>query len=926
MAAEVRVATTAELQEALTGAADVIELSPGEYQGAFVIRRPITIRGDNRRTVLWRKSAPVVYVRSAGVVLDALLIERTISAGPAIVHDPNCIPTGKESMELSGDTLISLGELAPGQTLTLPLEIETSSTAEISVVGLYGAQITPSHLEGAGNHTVTLTLDGKSVLKGEALLGEIALKEVRGTRLLWLSGIVMDASLPERDYVLVTKKTRLYPSANGIVIDGNLIAALEGNSPSGKFALIQRDGSGNLYLYAPGISAVPVLLNGSRVTRGTRVLLREVDALTVSKTAFALAPAEPLPFSITPANISFPTFGEQFPDPTTVTLKLGRASWVGSLIATVPWLTVTPTGTLRLAGSRSHEWQVALTADALTLPNGVYDGSLLLNGSEQTLSLDVHLEIKRPEVALSLPEVDAGGVESGWSDSHDIEFQIANFGRGAWKGTVRSTVDWLEVLTEMPVTGESWSATPIQLRVSAPQDKKLKLGKLSVNNALIVRQEDKTEQPIPVTLELLPPQGHLVLPSASLRFDNVERGDPNMPEQSLTIRNDGGAVLSATVEVDAGWVSVEPSEFTLPPGDSLELMVEMVNIPDDQPLNTPILIDELRFSTGESLDVEMVMVELPPYVVTLPLNFPPMVVGDTSPDGTLVIQNLGPALWRGRVTSNVSWLTVPDRDLACEPNDRIEVHVGLNPAVGDTLPIGSNRIEKALSVSGARSDVFVTVQVDLREMVAEVVLETQTLNFGQVNGGSGEALPAELVRLLNPGLLTWRGKIELTVPWLALEADARSLEIEIPKMSVAEFRVSLNEAGRQLPPGIISDDEAIVVAGGDGKSRQRLTVRVLMLVTEWGPVLEVKPARISLTGDSPQTLTIRNLGKRNWPLQVSAAPWLQATPAEVTISPEKETSIEIKRRAEMPLGGKLDDPRALVIIGQGREVEVRVSG
>ena len=99
-------------------------------RGPLVIDKPVTLRGLDRKTVVWRRGGPVIYIRTPGVTLERILIERTVETqGPLIVHNVGCAPTGRESMQL--DTLISLGELVPGSTLILPLEIETAGRAEL---------------------------------------------------------------------------------------------------------------------------------------------------------------------------------------------------------------------------------------------------------------------------------------------------------------------------------------------------------------------------------------------------------------------------------------------------------------------------------------------------------------------------------------------------------------------------------------------------------------------------------------------------------------------------------------------------------------------------------------------------------------------------------------------------------------------------
>src|SRR5438552_1544356 len=103
-----RVASLVELREALRTAApgDTIDLAPGEYQGPILIDTPVTLRGRNRETVLWRRGGPVLYIRAAGVKLEKLLIERTVqSEGPLVVHKSDCAPVGRESITL--DALIN---------------------------------------------------------------------------------------------------------------------------------------------------------------------------------------------------------------------------------------------------------------------------------------------------------------------------------------------------------------------------------------------------------------------------------------------------------------------------------------------------------------------------------------------------------------------------------------------------------------------------------------------------------------------------------------------------------------------------------------------------------------------------------------------------------------------------------------------------
>src|SRR5436190_13975432 len=308
------VSSLAELREALQSATagDKIELAPGEYQGPFIIDKPVTLRGRERLTVLWRQGAPVIWIRTPGVKLDKLLLERTVHSGPLIVHDANCAPVGRESILL--ETLINLGELIPGAAVTLPLEIETSGTTDIIVSGFYGASVTPITLDTAGKHLVWLTLEGSAIVRGEVLLGELMVREGAIARHIWLSGIVLDSAPVTGQFCIATKKNKIHPSARGLLLDDALIGAVDGSVVEmGRYAHIQYDPNGSLFLYVPSESPNPVLVNNHPVAKFSRVLLHEKDAIKIGAATFSVQPAEPAPIRIEPRLLSFPDFDEQFP-------------------------------------------------------------------------------------------------------------------------------------------------------------------------------------------------------------------------------------------------------------------------------------------------------------------------------------------------------------------------------------------------------------------------------------------------------------------------------------------------------------------------------------------------------------------------------------------------------------------------------------
>jgi len=214
--------------------------------------------------------------------------------------------------------------------------------------------------------------------------------------------------------------------------------------------------------------------------------------------------------------------------------------------------------------------------------------------------------------------------------------------------------------------------------------------------------------------------------------------------------------------------------------------------------------------------------------------------------------------------------------------------------------------------------VSVPVQIDLRDTISELHLDTPILNFGQFDGGE---LPSQAIRLVNASPAAWMGRVELCVPWLSVQGQARAFDVEVPGSVVVEFKVSLNEAARRLAPGMIAENQALLITGRD----QRLTIRALLLVNEWTPLLSVAPGKVELKGSDSQRVKLRNVGRREWSLQINAASWLVATPATLMLAPDQEQEIEIKRLIEEPPLSALSDPRGVVIVAPGREFEIEVS-
>jgi hypothetical protein len=929
-----QVSSTAALHEALRSAGpdQVIELAPGEYRGPFVLDRPAHIKGQGgRRTVLWCRAGPVIYVRSIGVRLERLLVERTVLAGPPVVHRPGCLPAGKESVEINTEALIDLGDLVPGSSVTVPLTVDVPSRTVIEVTGLYGASISPAVLEAPGSHVVHLRLEGASINRGDLLLGELTLKAGESTRYIWLTGMALDGALPDRPLCLVMGKTQLLPSAGGLALNESLFAALGADGLGGDYGTLQRDPSGAAVFVLSAQPPTPILINGSPLHAPARRLIRETDAVQVGPLAFDVKPADAPLVSLEGAPLKFADFTANIPEPASLTVKPEKNGWRGQLLAGVPWLTVEPEGYFRVPPSRPRTWTVTLNALALDLPDGDHHvhGGVLVEGERQLLGVDVHLKVQRPAVALQAEPVDFGVIELGWNEGRTVDIAVVNAGREAWTGQVRANVPWLEVVAPSSLGSDAWAQTALQVRF-VPRWESLSPGVRDYPGALTVVPAKGETLSIPFRLEVLPAKGHLTPALDFLEFPEVERGG-ELPELTFSVENKGGATWKGTVKALFNWVAVEPETLEVPAGEAADLQARLLAVPEDQPLNTPLLVDSIRFDADSesapvpnALPVHLTIIERPPFLSARPVNFAPFVKGDTPPDAVLSVVNLGPAAWHGKAVSNALWLSVPDREFSCAPHETAEINIGLNALSVNDLPAGVTRWEAALAVTGGRSPVNVPVQIDVRDTPTDLILETPVLSFGLVSDTIARP-PEETLRLLNASPTPWKGHVALRVPWLSFESVVREFELEIPKMSTAEIKVLANEHLMELPPGVVAEEPAIAIRG----PHKMLNVRAMLVLAESQPWLVVSPRRLIMRNEGPASLIAKNEGARRWMLQISAAAWLDVPVHEITLAPGEARTLEVRLAGEQANrasanGATLDDPRAIVIYGPGREIEVGV--
>ncbi|MFQ3536837.1 MAG: hypothetical protein SNJ58_13275 [Aggregatilineales bacterium] len=944
--AALQVHSAAELKAALRSAKphSLISLAGGEYSGPFIVDKPVTLRGLRRQTVLWRQAAPVVYVRAPEVHFEHVCIERTVQDGACVVHHPNCQPSGVDSMQLDENTLIDLGELLPGAAVHLPLRLTVKARTELVTSGLHGAKFEPAVLPTSGTHLVLLSIEEGALQRGEVLLGEIALREGDQRRSLWLTGIVLEQSPPERLLCLALKKYRLYPPMRGLLLSAAHLAALGISSlPEGDYCFVQSDPSGALFLFLPQQPPAPIKLNNLPIERNVRRLLHEHDELRIGNLTLQVVQASEPPSIEVPALLRFSPFTSRVPEPVSLTLQTLKTGWKGEVIASAPYLSILPEGQFRLPPNRTHTWQVSLNTEALKLPNAEYflSGGVLAVGTEQVQAVDIQLSIQRPEVALHVEPLDLGQVEIGWPIEKTVELPIANLGRSAWSGELYAKVSWLHVLSPMPLRGGPWAQISAQvalrLRWEPQETAQLTGGIHKLAEALVIDGGGAfPDVPVPVRLEVLPPRGHLRLLTDSVHFDQVERG-LDLPSAFIEVRNEGAADWFGTLRAERGWVQIVEAHnadlsgeinapsLRVPPAQTARIRLELLDIPDQIPLETLIALDNILIDSdprsapfSASLPISMILVERPPFVTARTVSFPPFVRGEPPSEAILRLYNRGPSVWRGTLQRHAAWLAVPNDVFECPVGSALDIPISLNERQLGSLPLGVSRHEAVLSLTNVRQPVPITVLLDIRDLSQTPVLETPILNFGVVNPLHAEPA-AETVRLLNASAQVWRGSVALNAEWLSFETARRSFILEIPPASAAEFKVLVNAHALELPSGPCAMQNALVIEDGT----RRLSLAAQFVLSEAVPHLSLTPTRITLSSLKPAKLKLTNNSAREWTFNLNGAAWLALSLSEVTLEPKETQGVELRLLPEA-ISFAWHDPRGVIVSAHGREWAVAV--
>jgi hypothetical protein len=744
--------------------------------------------------------------------------------------------------------------------------------------------------------------------------------------------------------MLTANRITLYPAPGGILLRAGLLRQLgltiaNSIADDDSYGVVTRESNGLLSVFISEFAPEEVTLNYKPLAARARRLLRENDVLGLGQTDLRAVASKPLPITIHQQAVVFPDMAGQVPEETTFSLTVGGAAWRGRLLSAVDWVRVNPVEDVRLPPNRLHTWTLSLNEEALNLADGQHKvvGGLWLLGAPQAVGIDLQMAVRRPLIALHSEGLDLGEVEFGLNTEQELELSVSNYGRGAWAGEIRANVSWLKP-ENTSMSGETWAESKNTIRFApnwqAPDAPSV--GLQQVPNALIISPRGEAAKVVAAKIKVLPARGRFNAHNVPVSFGEVEINAPP-PSASLVVDNPGGAAWRGRLRARNGWVQFAEAgpELALEilPGASKQISLELVDVPSAD-LNTVLLVDQIDVAAegdsvayAEPIQVHLTLIQRPPYLAAQTVSLPPFVRGDQPEDGALTIYNLGPATWQGSIASSLSWLRVAKNSYVCAANEAVVIPLLVGGKGLDQLPLGISQFEGALVVTGGRTPLDVTVQADVRATPTEFHLETPTLNFGLV-AQAGPAREPETLRLLNAGIATWQGVINLEVAWLSFEGAGRQLAVEVPKQTQIELPILINDAIFEQESLLLDQPTAIKIDGGGSHNGQSAAVRAMAIISENLPRLRAEPSSLQLDAQLAQSVRIRNTGKRGLDLELNHASWLALDkPNAFSLKPNQEISFTVSLASSVTTmaATTLSDPRALVVVGSNIELEIAVT-
>ncbi len=558
-------------------------------------------------------------------------------------------------------------------------------------------------------------------------------------------------------------------------------------------------------------------------------------------------------------------------------------------------------------------------------PNQV-NGHLLLRGQRRLLRVGdnlavgpITLKVEGQSVAalqLDSALVDFGSVRDRTAATRTLQLTYTE--RGTWKGKLRATVPWIEVLTP-EVQCANGATVQLEVRPSAAISG-LAPGERHAPAALLLSGKNETlwidakidVQAATILLEANP---------TTVDFGEVDSAQA-VTEQAVVVRNRGTRDWqgSGRLSPSATWLSLKPVHAHCPAGREVTFKLSVNDTLNSLPLGEKLLPGAVEFE-GEGITlqigVRIKVKESVPILETKPqlIDFGPIEQAATAPSRTLLVRNLGKKDWTGTVRTAVPWLKPASPNAFCPVGGQVP----LSFSASTQLQPGEYKEVVAVTFGGALVPTPTSAHILITEPAPVVEFGPALLDFGEV------LYPEAAVRSVtvrNRGRRDWKGTLRPIVAWLTLPSS----DCLCPAGAEESIEVRTTDRIVDLPPGECLLPTALTFdgMGVKGEIGARVVVpapvpRVVLdtALLDFGEVEDPAAAPVQL-------IRLRNEGKREFSGAVRSAPWLTLSASTLRCAAGGEASLLVRLNSQMETlsAGSLREAEALILEGEGIRLTV----
>jgi hypothetical protein len=862
----------------------------GEYQGPFILDRPLTLIGKGDKTPLGAKGSPAIIVLSPGVRLVNLELSDTydVNNGISLLVEEKAQPIldtvivhGKREM-MSKDHLIDLGDVIPKQKVTTFIELEISGPSTIKLADNCSRwlQTDLASVPAAGKYVMTLYCDTSKIGADAYAAGNFEIRTGTGSRVIWLTLHVLPATpldLLTGPIGLRIGKDQVYRFADGFVIGKhrfpNIAAA---NSLAERQAVVLSEGPNCPWaLYQPWITSTTTTVDNQPVSQGQRVLLKngsviKAGSLELKVESFKGAGS----YSVTKSMIDLGTQGS--PVDTGFQIRYnGSGKDKVKIISTIPWLQVSPSD-LELKKDEVKDINVSLTqaVSNLTPIKHRERSAILVQSKHETLGLDAMVDVKAQTIIpRAVPDSIKLGTVAEWNKGQ-VSVTIHNDGTENWEPAVKLDKDWLGSDTTNLVIPAGKSAV-FNLRLNQNVES---LPSPSDQAAVLSLEGGGVILKLNVSLRLQLLFVDPVLETPLIDFHELDDYDHASP-QTIIIRNKGTKNWTATAQT-AKWLEVVGSpNILVEAGKQKTLMVRLThNLSVGEHTEDAVDLQ----GDGKTLKVK-VHVKLKPPTSEIDIQPRGIDFGQFDDWRAAVpqqfrFQNRGTAPWNGQLRLSAPWLDIqPEQGVwNCGPKAEQVFTLRIN----DQIPPGPVSIANAVTFEGPGGPFRVPVNAQLN---AKAKPRSMDLDFGDVTGW--ESAAQITLPVFNDGNLDWLNvPVTCNVSWLTVTPTT----ISVPKGSKAELRVRLNERVNELASGNYQKDDALTLTQ-DSITLKIATQLTLPPVELYANSQELFFKIDDIDDDAEITraiarIAVENRGRRDWKGAIKTGyPWLKLDPEQAEI-------------------------------------------